>query len=87
MRFYGTIHTNRGPQRKEVPDYSNDLNAMWGVEQYLKSQGLAAAYLEALKDVVGADDGTTPEDLLRLVSSSPAQRCEAALIAHRLGRH
>jgi hypothetical protein len=21
FKFYGTIHTNRGPQRREVPDY------------------------------------------------------------------
>ena len=86
MRFYGTIHTNRGPQRREVPDYSNDLDAMWGAEQYLKSLGLAEGYLEALKDLVGAADLSTPEDLFRLVSASPAQRCEAALTAYRLGR-
>ena len=86
MRLYGTIHTNRGPQRREVPDYSNDLDAMWGAEQYLKSMGLAGVYLEALKDLVGAADLSTPEDLFRLVSASPAQRCEAALTAYRLGR-
>lgn len=86
MKFYGTIHTNRGPQRREVPDYSNDLNAMWGAEQYLRSLGLAAGYLEALKDAVGAGDASAPEDLFRLVSASPAQRCEAALTAYRLSR-
>ena len=86
MRFYGTIHTNRGPQRREVPDYSNDLDAMWGAEQYLKSLGLAEGYLEALKDVTGAADASSPEDLFRLVNASPAQRCEAALAAFRLGK-
>jgi hypothetical protein len=86
MKFYGTIHTNRGPQRREVPDYSNDLDAMWGAEQYLKSMGLAEAYLEALKELVGAADLSAPEDLFRLVSASPAQRCEAALTAYRLNR-
>jgi len=85
MRFYGTIHTNRGPQRREVPDYSNDLSAMWGAEQYLKSLGLTETYLEALRDVVGAADLSTPDDLFRLVNASPAQRCEAALTAYRLG--
>src|SRR5688572_2230000 len=75
MRFYGTIQTNRGPQRREVPDYSNDLTAMWGAEQYLKSLGLTEGYLEALKDAVGAGDLSAPEDLFRLVSASPAQRC------------
>lgn len=84
LKFYGIIHTNRGPQRREVPDYSNDLGAMWGAEQYLKSLGLTAAYLEALADLVGASDVSTPDDLFRMVSASPAQRCEAALTAHRL---
>lgn len=86
MRFFGTIQTNRGPQRREVPDYSNDLDAMWGAEQYLKSLGLTEGYLEALRDAVGAADLSTPEDLFRLVSASPAQRCEAGLTAYRLSR-
>jgi hypothetical protein len=86
MKFYGTLRTNRGPQRREVPDYSNDLTAMWGAEQYLKSLGLASVYLEALKDLVGANDVSAPEDLFRMVSASPAQRCEAALTAFRLSR-
>jgi hypothetical protein len=86
MKFYGTVRTNRGPQRREVPDYSNDLDAMWGAEQYLKSLGLAGAYLEALKDAVGAADLSTPEDLFRVVSASPAQRCEAGLTAYRLNK-
>lgn len=86
LKLYGTIHTNRGPQRREVPDYSNDLGAVWGAEQYLKSMGLTRAYLEALRDVTGAADLSEPEDLFRLVSASPAQRCEAALNAFRLHR-
>lgn len=86
LRFYGTIRTNRGPQRREVPDYSNDLGAMWGAEQYLKSLGLGPAYLEALKEVAGAADASDPEDLFRLVSASPAQRCEAGLNAFRRHR-
>jgi hypothetical protein len=83
MRFFGTIHTNRGPQRREVPDYSNDLGAMWAAEHYLKSIGLAAAYLATLAEVVGARDLSNPEDLFRLVSASPAERCEAALHTHQ----
>ena len=86
IKFHGMIHTNRGPQRREVPDYSNDLGAMWGAEQYLKRLGLAGAYVEALRDVVGAADLSEPEDLFRLVNASPAQRCEAALTAFRLNR-
>jgi hypothetical protein len=86
MKFYGTIQTNRGPQRREVPDYSNDLDAMWGAEQYLKSAGLAEGYLDALRDVVGASSLSDPEDLFRMVSASPAQRCEAALTAYRLSK-
>ena len=85
MRFYGTLHTNRGPRRREVPDYSNDLDAMWGAEQYLKSLGLTQAYLESLKEIVGAADPSSTEDLFRMVNASPAQRCEAALTAYRLG--
>lgn len=87
MKFYGTVHTNRGPQRREVPHYSNDLGAMWGAEQYLKSLGLTKVYLAALRDVVGAADLATPEDLFRMVNASPAQRCEAALNAYRAGGH
>jgi hypothetical protein len=83
MKFYGTVHTNRGPQRREVPDYSNDLDAMWGAEQYVKCLGLTEVYLSALRDVVGAADLATPEDLFRMVNASPAQRCEAALNAYR----
>lgn len=86
MRLYGTIHTNRGPQRREVPNYSNDLDAMWGAEQYIKSLGLTEVYIEALRDVTGAADLSLPEDLFRLVNASPAQRCEAALAAFRLGK-
>jgi hypothetical protein len=85
LRFFGTVRTSRGPQRREVPDYSNDLGAMWGAEQYLKSLGLMEVYLEALKDVVGAADLSAPEDLFRVVNASPAQRCEAALTAYHLG--
>ena len=87
LRFYGNVHTNRGPQRREVPDYSNDLGAMWGAEQYLKSLGLAEAYLSALKELVGATDLSMPEDLFRMVNASPAQRCEAGLQAYRSGGH
>lgn len=82
LRFFGTIRTNRGPRRGEVPDYSNDLTAMWAAEHYLKSLGLAPAYLAALAEAVGAADASDPEDLFRLVSASPAQRCEAALAAY-----
>jgi hypothetical protein len=82
LKFFGTIHTNRGPQRREVPDYSNDLGAMWAAEHYLKSLGLGPAYLSALAETTGARDPSDPEDLFRLVSASPAQRCEAALLAH-----
>lgn len=81
LRLYGTIHTNRGPQRREVPDYSNDLAAMWGAEQYIKSMGLAGEYLRALAQVTGATDPSDTEDLFRMVSASPAQRCEAGLKA------
>jgi hypothetical protein len=86
LRFYGTIQTGRGPQRREVPDYSNNLDAMWGAEQYLKSLGLAEAYLDALKDLVGAAALSDAGDLFKLVSASPAQRCEAGLTAYRLNK-
>ncbi len=79
LKFYGTIQTNRGPKRMEVPDYSNDLDAMWAAEQYLERIGLAEPYLEALAHKTGAQDLTNAQDLFRLVSASPAERCEAAL--------
>jgi hypothetical protein len=82
LKFFGTIRTNRGPQRREVPDYSNDLTAMWAAEHYLKSLGLGPAYLAALAETVGAADPNDPEDLFRMVCASPAQRCGAALAAH-----
>lgn len=81
LKFFGTIYTNRGPQRREVPDYSNDLNAMWGAEQYIKSVGLLPEYIKALAKICGASDLIDPEDLFRLISASPAQRCEAGLAA------
>jgi hypothetical protein len=59
---------------------------MWGAEQYLKSIGLAEAYLAALAEVVGAAGPDSPEDLFRLINASPAQRCEAALNAYHSGR-
>jgi hypothetical protein len=83
LKFYGFVHTGKGPQRFEVPDYSNDLDAMWAAEQYLNRIGLTRAYLRALAEVTRAalapsDD----EDLFKLVNASPAQRCEAALKAY-----
>ena len=86
LKFFGTIYTNRGPQRREVPDYSNDLDAMWGAEQYLKSIGLLPEYIETLSEVCGASDLAELEDLFRLLNASPAQRCEAALLAFERGR-
>ena len=86
LKFFGTVHTNRGPVRREVPDYSNDLNAIWGAEQYLKSLGLLPAYIEALARVCGASDLADRENLFKLISASPAQRCEAALIAYETCR-
>jgi hypothetical protein len=83
LKFFGTIYTNRGPARREVPDYSNDLNAMWGAEQYLRSIGLLPAYIEALARICGAHDLTNQEDLFKLISASPAQRCEAGLLAYQ----
>lgn len=85
LKFFGTIHTNRGPQRSEVPDYSNDLDAMWGAEQYIKSIGLLSAYIEALSVLCGTIDLTDQEDLFKLISASPAQRCEAGLAAFEGG--
>jgi hypothetical protein len=81
LKFFGTIHTNRGREQREVPDYSNDLNAMWGAEQYIKSIGLLSAYIEALCEICGASALSEPEDLFRLINASPAQRCEAGLSA------
>lgn len=82
LKFYGYIHTGKGPQRREVPDYSNDLDAMWAAEQYLNRTGLTRAYLHALAEVTGAAGLSDDEDLFKLVSASPAQRCEAALRAY-----
>jgi hypothetical protein len=82
LKFYGQIQTSRGPQRRAVPDYSNDLDAMWAAEQYLHSLGLTAPYLRALAALAGAHDLNEPADLFRLVCASPAQRCEAALRAY-----
>lgn len=82
LKFYGFIHTGKGPQRREIPHYSHDLDAMWAAEQYLHRLGLARAYLKALAEVVRAADPADDEDLFKLVNASPAQRCEAALKAY-----
>ena len=81
LKFYGFIHTGKGPQRREIPHYSHDLAAMWAAEQYLHRIGLGPAYLAALAAAVGAADLSDDEDLFKLVNASPAQRCEAGLRA------
>jgi hypothetical protein len=81
LRFYGYVHTGKGPVRREIPDYSNDLNAMWAAEQYLHRTGMTRAYIDALADLTGATDFDAEADLFKLICASPAQRCEAALKA------
>ena len=82
LKFYGYVQTGKGPLRREVPDYSNDLDAMWAAEQYLHRLGMARAYVEALAAVVRAADLTDDEDLFKLICASPAERCEAGLRAY-----
>ncbi len=86
LKFYGYIHTGKGPQRYEVPDYSNDLDAMWAAEQYLNRIGITRAYISALAEVTQAADMSNDEDLFKLISASPAERCEAALKAYEAGQ-
>lgn len=81
LKFYGFVQTGKGPLRREVPDYSNDLNAMWAAEQYLNRMGLTRAYINALAAVTGLADFSADEDLFKLISASPAERCEAGLKA------
>jgi hypothetical protein len=59
---------------------------MWAAEQYLNRIGLTRAYLNALAEVTGVADLSTDEDLFKLVSASPAQRCEAGLKAYAAGQ-
>ena len=82
LKFYGYVHTGKGPVRREVPDYSNDLDAMWAAEQYLNRLGMASAYIKALALVTGASDLSDDEDLFKLISASPAERCEAGIKAY-----
>ena len=82
LKFYGFIQTGKGPQRREVPNYSHDLAAMWAAEQYLARIGMTRAYIEALAEVTGAIDLSDDADLFKLISASPAQRCEAGLKAY-----
>jgi len=86
LKFYGYVHTGKGPQRYEVPDYSNDLDAMWAAEQYLNRIGMTRAYISALAEVTGVADLSNAEDLFKLISASPAQRCEAALKTYEASR-
>ena len=81
LKFYGFVQTGKGPLRREVPDYSNDLNAMWAAEQYLNRIGLGRAYIRALAAVTRVADFAADEDLFKLISASPAERCEAGLKA------
>jgi len=85
LKFYGFVQTGKGPQRFEIPDYSNDLNAMWAAEQYLHRLGMRRAYIAALAGVTGVTDLSDDADLFKLISASPAQRCEAGLKAHEGG--
>ncbi|HEX8633047.1 MAG TPA: hypothetical protein VF703_02730 [Pyrinomonadaceae bacterium] len=82
LKFYGFVQTGKGPLRREVPDYSNDLNAMWAAEQYLNRLGMARAYISALAAVTGATDFAADADLFKLICASPAQRCEAGITAY-----
>ncbi|HJR05653.1 MAG TPA: hypothetical protein VJ842_00025 [Pyrinomonadaceae bacterium] len=82
LKFYGFVHTGKGPVRREIPDYSNDLDAMWAAEQYLSRLGMTRAYIKALAVVTGATDLSEDEDLFRLICASPAQRCEAGIKAY-----
>lgn len=82
LRFYGLIYTGKGPQRREIPHYSNDLDAIWAAEQYLQRIGLAGAYIRSLAEVTKAVDLSDEQDLFKLISASPAQRCEAGLKAY-----
>lgn len=82
LKFYGFVYTGKGPLRREVPDYSNDLNAMWAAEQYLNRLGKSRAYIAALAELTRATDLSDAEDLFKLVCASPAQRCEAGLKAY-----
>ena len=82
LKFYGYVHTGKGPVRREIPDYSNDLNAMWAAEQYLHRTGMTRAYIDALAAVTGAIDFAEAADLFKLICASPAERCEAALKAY-----
>ncbi len=82
LKFYGTIQTGKGPQRREVPHYSNDLDAMWAAEQHLNRSGLARNYLRALAELTQAADLSHEADLFKLVSASPAERCAAGLKAY-----
>ena len=82
LKFYGFIQTGKGPQRREVPHYSHDLTAMWAAEQYLDRIGMTRAYIKALAGVTGAIDLSDHADLFKLISASPAQRCEAGIKAY-----
>ena len=82
LKFYGFVQTGKGPQRREIPDYSNDLNTMWAAEQYLNRLGMTRAYITALAAVTGVSDFADDEDLFKLICASPAQRCEAGLRAY-----
>ena len=82
LKFYGYVHTGKGPVRREVPAYSNDLDAMWAAEQYLNRLGMARAYIKALALVTGATDLSDDGDLFKLICASPAERCEAGIKAY-----
>jgi hypothetical protein len=82
LKFYGFIQTGKGPERREIPNYSHDLDAMWTAEQYLDRIGMTRAYIRALAEVTGADDLSNDADLFKLICASPAQRCEAGLKAY-----
>ena len=85
LKFYGYVHTGKGPQRREIPDYSNDLDAMWAAEQYLNRLGMTRAYIDALAEVTGVAAFDDDADRFKLICASPAQRCEAGLRAYEIG--
>lgn len=88
-RILSGIHPDG--QRKVVPDYINDLDAMNEAEKRLEKWGDASEdmrfkYVDALIDVTRCDCRDTWEQMFVLANASPAQRAKAFLIAIRKQR-
>jgi len=57
-----------------LPDYCNDLNAVWEVEEKLKAKRINGTYTFRVTDIIGSKF-----DMFSLIHATARQKCEAII--------